>query len=287
MPTFPTPTPIDLAVNLLVGAIVVVASDRVDTVVTVAATSATKPADQRGAEETKVSFDGQRLTIAGPRPRASWIGPSESVDIRVELPTGSRFTAELSLGELSTEGRLGATRIKSSMGFVDLDTTAGLWLRAAHGNATVRSAEGDVEISADHGQIHLGSVAGDAMIKSSHGAVTVGEVGGNLEAKLSYGNLTVAKAHGSVAAKSAFGRISVDDVSRGTVDVESGFGQISIAVHPGVAAWLDLSSKKGRVRNYLDSDAAPQESEHTVAVRARTQAGDISIHRAASHAAAR
>jgi DUF4097 and DUF4098 domain-containing protein YvlB len=286
MPTFPTPTPIDLAINLQVGAIVVVASDRADTVVTVSATSATKAADQRGADETDVSFDGKRLTITGPRPRVSWIGPSESVDVRVEVPTGSRFTAELSLGELSTEGRLGATRIKSSMGYVDLDTTADLWLRAAHGNATVRSAEGGVEITADRGQIHVGSVAGDAVLRSSHGAVTVGEVGGSLDAKLSYGNLTVSKAHGSVAAKSAYGRIEVDDVSRGTVDVESGYGQISIAVRPGVAAWLDLSSKKGRVRNHLDGDAAPQESEQTVAVRARTQAGDISIHRARSTTAA-
>jgi hypothetical protein len=280
MPTYPTPDPVDLAINLVVGAIEVIASDRTTTVVTISPTSPTKATDQRGADETKVTFDGERLTITGPRPRVSWIGPSESVDVRVELPSGSRFTAELSLGELRTEGRLGATRVKSSMGFVDLDTTGDLWLRATHGNATVRSAEGEAEITADHGQMNVGAIAGDAVLKSSHGAVTVGEVGGSLDAKLSYGNLTIAKAHGSVTAKSAYGRIEVDDVSRGIVDVESGFGQISVAVRRGVAAWLDLSSKKGRVRNHLDGDVAPHESEQTVSVRARTQSGDISIHRA-------
>jgi hypothetical protein len=34
------------------------------------------------------------------------------------------------------------------------------------------------------------------------------------------------------------------------------------------------------VRNHLDGDHAPDESEQTVAVRARTQYGDITIQRA-------
>ena len=46
------------------------------------------------------------------------------------------------------------------------------------------------------------------------------------------------------------------------------------------AAWLDLSTKSGNVRNHLDSDAAPKGSEQSVAVRARTQASDITIQRA-------
>ena len=116
MPTYNTPTPIDLAINLQVGAIEVVASDRTDTVVTVSPTNPAKAVDRRGAEETKVDFDGQRLTITGPRPRFSWIGPTESVDVKVELPTGSRLTAEIAVGGVRTVGRLGATRIKSSTG---------------------------------------------------------------------------------------------------------------------------------------------------------------------------
>ena len=140
MPTYNTPTPIDLAINLQVGAIEVFAGDRADTVVTVSATNPAKAVDRRGAEETKVDFDGQRLTITGPRPRISVFGPTESVDVTVELPTGSRFTAEIAVGGVRTAGRLGATRIKSSMGPVDVDTTGDLWLRAGHGNATLGTA---------------------------------------------------------------------------------------------------------------------------------------------------
>jgi hypothetical protein len=280
MPTYNTPTPIDLAINLQVGAIEVFAGDRADTVVTVSATNPGKAVDRRGAEETKVDFDGQRVTITGPRPRIRWIGPTESVDVLVELPTGSRLTAEIAVGGLRTVGRLGATRIKSSMGPVEVDTTDDLWLRASHGNATLGTAEGGIEITADHGQIRVGTVTGDAILKASHGTILVGEAGGDLDAKLSYGDLEITKALASVTAKTAYGSIQLQEVSSGSIQVESGYGQVTIGVRDGVPAWLDLSSKKGHVRNELAGDLAPDASEQTVAVRARTQYGDINIRRA-------
>ncbi|BDZ44419.1 DUF4097 family beta strand repeat-containing protein [Naasia aerilata] len=280
MPTYPTPAPIDLAINLPVGAIEVIASDRTDTVVTVSPTNPDKPADVRGAEETKVAFDGQRLTITGPRPRVSWIGPNESVDLRIELPSGSRLTAESSGGWVHTAGRLGATRVKAMGGPIELDTTGDLWARAGNGNLTLGAADGAVEVTADHGQIRIGSVSGDATLKASHGNVTVGEAGGDLEAKLSYGDLEIERALASVTAKTAYGSIRVTEVTAGSVQLESGYGQISIGVREGIPAWLDLSSKAGRVRNELDGGGVPGPSERTVAVRARTQYGDISIRRA-------
>jgi len=280
MPTYDTPTPIDLAINLQVGVIEVVAGDRADTVVTVSPTNPGKAVDRRGAEETKVDFDGRRVTVKGPRPRISWIGPTESVDVVVELPTGSRLTAEIALGGLRTTGRLGATRIKSSMGPVDLDTTGDLWLRAGHGTATLAAAEGGIEITADHGQIRVGTVTGDAILKASHGTILVGESGGDLDAKLSYGDLEITRALGSVTANTAYGAIQLREISSGSVQVESGYGQVTIGVRPGVPAWLDLSSKRGHVRNQLAGEGPPDPSEQTVSVRARLQGGDITIQRA-------
>lgn len=282
MPTFTTPDPIDVAINIQVGAIDIVASDRTDTVVTVSPSSPSKAVDRRGTEDTRVEFDGQRLTITGPRFRLSWIGagPFDSVDVRVEVPVDSRLTAESAAGNVRTVGRLGATRIKASTGFVEIDACGDLWVRAGHGNATVGTALGDVEVTADHGQIRVGTVAGNAMLKSAHGGVRVGSTGGDLEAKLSYGDLEVAQALASVTAKTAYGAIEIDEVSSGFVEVESGYGQLTVGVLPGVAAWLDLSSRDGRVRNELEGESAPDESEQTVAVRARTQFGDITINHA-------
>ena len=280
MPTFTTPSPIDVAISLPVGAIDVIAGDRADTVVTVSPTNPAKAVDRRGADETRVDFDGRRLTITGPKPRISWIGPTDSVDVTVELPSGSRFTAEISVGGVRTTGRLGATRIKALTGAVDVDTTGDLWLRAGHGNATIATADGSVEVTADHGQLRIGTITGDAALKSSHGSIRVDESGGELDAKLSYGDLEIAEARGSVTAKTAYGSIQLGAVSNGSIQVESGYGGVSIGVRSGVPAWLDLSSKEGRVRNQLDGDRAPAPSEQTVAIRARTSYGDISISRA-------
>lgn len=280
MPTFTTPSPIDLALNVQVGAIEVFASDRTDTVVTVSPTNPAKAVDRRGAEETKVDFDGQRITVAAPRPRFNFIGPNESIDVKVELPTGSRLSAEIAVGFVRTIGRLGATRIKNSTGAVDVDTTGDLWLRAGHGNATVGTADGGVEITADHGNVRVGTITGDAVLKSSHGTVMVGESGGDLDAKLSYGDFEVSTALASVTAKTAYGSIQLREVSSGSIEVESGFGQVTIGVRPGVPTWLDLSSKDGRVRNELDGDGTPDGAAQTVAIRARTRFGDINIRHA-------
>ncbi|NQX34971.1 DUF4097 family beta strand repeat-containing protein [Herbiconiux sp. VKM Ac-2851] len=280
MPSFDTPSPIDLAIDLPVGAIDVVASDRADTVVTVTPTNPAKAVDRRGAEETRVDFDGTRLTITGPKPRLSWIGPTESVDLRVELPAGSRLTAEIAVGGVSSSGRLGATRVKSSTGWVELDTTGDLWARAGHGNVTVAAAHGSAEIIADHGQIRLGSVSGDTVLKASHGTVTIGESGGDVDAKLSYGDLEVTRALASVTGRTAYGSVLLHEVSSGSIQIDSGYGQLTVGVRPGIPAWLDLASKEGHVRNELEGDHAPAAGEQTVAVRARTQFGDITIRRA-------
>lgn len=277
MPRFETTTPIDLAINLPVGAITVVASERSDTVVTVEPTNPEKAADRRGAEETRVEFDGERLTIRGPKPRLAIVGPTESIDVTVELPSGSRLAAELAVGMVRTTGHLGATRIKASTGGVEIDSTGDLWVRAGHGTARVAQVDGTLEITADHGQIQIGTVTGDALLKASHGGIQIDTAGGAVEAKLSYGDLSIETALSDVTAKTAYGSIRLGEVSSGSLQLDSGFGQVSVGVREGIPAWLDLSSKEGRVRNELDGESAPTNDAQTVAIRARTQFGDITI----------
>lgn len=276
MPTFPTPEPIDLAVDIPFGRLEVVAGDRTDTVVTVEPTSGSV-ADRRGAENTRVDFDGHRLIVEVPRHFAI-IGPSESVEVRVELPAGSRLTADVG-GSVRTTGTLGATRIKGSLGAVEVEAAADLWVRAGHGTLTIGAATGSAELTADHGTVRIGSIGGNAVIKASHGSVELDEAHGDLDAKLSYGDLDVRSALGSVTAKTAYGTIRIGEISTGSIRVDSGYGQIGIGVRAGVAVWLDAASRDGRVRNELEAQSAPGDADETVAVRARTTYGDITIHR--------
>ena len=111
-----------------------------------------------------------------------------------------------------------------------VEETGDLWLRAGHGSATVGTADGTVEIIADHGQITVGRISGTALLKASHGSVHVQEAGGDLEAKLSYGDLEIGRALGSVTAKTAYGDIALHEVSSGSVEAESGYGEVSVVV---------------------------------------------------------
>lgn len=279
MPTYSTPEPVDLAVNLQVGHIDVVASDRTDTVVTVSPTSPNRAVDQRGAAATTVEFDGRRITVIGPRSKFRLLGPTESVDITVELPTGSRFTAECAAGGIRTSGSLAATRVKASAGTVDLEATGDLWLHSAHGDATVGHIDGSAEVVAGHGQIRIDTIAGDAALKSSYGSIRLGTTYASVEADLSYGDLHIARPESSVVARTAYGTVTVDEAHGGALDLESSYGTVVVGVADGVPAWLDLSSAQGRVRNRLDGSATPPTGQH-VSIRARTSYGDIDIRRA-------
>ena len=76
-------------------------------------------------------------------------------------------------------------------------------------------------------------------------------------------------------------------MERGKVVVETAAGELEVGIVPGVAVWLDVSTRFGSVRNSLDSADGPDRSEGTVEVRAQSSLGDIVIHRASVDAATR
>jgi len=67
------------------------------------------------------------------------------------------------------------------------------------------------------------------------------------------------------------------------VVLQTGFGQIDLGIRHGVAAWLDLVTSFGKVRNELSAGDAPGPEEHTVEVRARTAFGDVTVRRPSRH----
>ena len=64
--------------------------------------------------------------------------------------------------------------------------------------------------------------------------------------------------------------------------VQTAAGDLEVGVHDGVAAWLDLHSRFGSVRNELDATDGPERDHGTVEVRAHTPTGDIVVRRAAT-----
>jgi hypothetical protein len=279
MPSFDTPEPISATAHVEAGSIRFTAGDRPDTLVEVRPRDPERDQDVRAAEQTEVTCAGGVLTVRTPRQR-SLLGRTGTVDVTVELPTGSRVEVTGAWAQVFGEGRLGEVRVKTSSGDVRLDATGPLHLTASHGSITVDRVEGTAEITTSSGSLRVGTVDGPAVLKNSHGTTTVGTATGDLRVSGANGDIDIARAEGPVAATTAHGTLRVAEVARGAVRLETSYGAIEVGIREGTAAWLDVSSRHGQVRNTLTASEAPQKSEETVEVRARTRYGNIDVRRA-------
>ncbi|MFD5326211.1 DUF4097 domain-containing protein [Streptomyces sp. NPDC127092] len=279
MPSFDTPAPISVTAHVEAGSIRFTASDRVDTVVEVRPRDPKKDRDVRTVEQTEVQYANGALTIRTPKLRNSLRRPG-SVDVTVELPAGSDVDLTGAWAQVLGEGRLGEVRVKTSAGDARLDTTGPLHLTASHGSITVDRVEGAAEITTSSGSVRVGLVDGPAVLKNSHGSTAVGAATGDLRVSGANGDIDIRRAESSVTATTAHGTLRVAEVARGTVQLETSYGAIEVGVREGTAAWLDVSSGAGQVRNTLTASEAPEEAEDTVKIRARTKFGNIDVLRA-------
>lgn len=280
MPTFDTPAPISVTVDII-GDARITASDRTDTVVTVRPRDPSDAADRKAAEQTVVECTDGRLRVSSARrwTRYRPFGGGESVEVTIEVPTGSRLEARSGLGDLHAEGELGASRVKTAMGDIRLDHTGDLRASTGHGDVTVDSVAGDVKATTGTGAIRIGHVDGEATIRNSNGETVLGHVTGEVRVKGANGGIAIDRGLASVTAKTANGDIRLHDVHDGSIELETAVGEVEIGVPEGVTAWLDLTARRGSVRNELDDTAAPDSSDRTIEVRARSHRGDIVVHR--------
>ncbi|GAA1377728.1 DUF4097 family beta strand repeat-containing protein [Streptomyces beijiangensis] len=279
MPSFDTPEAISATARVEAGSIQFAAGDRPDTVVEVRPRDAKKDQDVRAADQTEVTYASGDLTIRTPKQRYL-LGRTGTVDVTVQLPTGSRIDVTGAWVQVLGEGRLGEVRVKTSSGDVRLDATGPLHLTASHGSVSVDHIEGTAEITTSSGSLRVGFIDGPAVLKNSHGTTAVGAATGELRVSGANGDIDIARAESSVTATTAHGTLRVGEVARGAVQLETSYGAIEVGVREGTAAWLDVSSGSGQVRNSLTASQNPEKSENTVEVRARTRHGNIDIRRA-------
>lgn len=280
MPVFDTPGPITADIDVYLGQVRVHAGDRADTAVDVRPSDPSSEASVQAAERTVVEFSGGRLLVKGPRPKAlgylrSWRG---SVEVTVELPAGSRVEAEIAADLIAT-GPLGETVVRSTNGDLRLEETGPLDAKASVGDISVDRVTGDAEVNASTGTIRIGAIGGAATVKNSTGAIVVGEVTGDLQVKTGTGDITVDRVVAGLSAKSAHGRIRIGAAVRGVLRLENGYGKVGVGIAEGTAAWLDLHTKNGVVRNSLTDAEGPEDGEAVVEVHAQTNWGDIDVHR--------
>lgn len=145
------------------------------------------------------------------------------------------------------------------------------------------------------GDVELGDVIGDASVKSASGDLTCATVGGRLRVRTASGDVRVVKtvgdaelalasgdvhiedAEGSVKVRSASGDVRLDCVRRGRVNVETASGDLTIAVAEGVGAYLDVTTMSGETNCTLPFDESQQTSGVVLEIVARSVSGDIAV----------
>lgn len=279
MPTFATPEPISVTLELGVCDIRIAASDRTDTAVEVRPSNSTKKADVAAAEQTQVEYANGRLLVKAPsRRQFSLRGGRESIDVVIGLPAGSRLDGNVGVATVRSTGRLGDCRIKTGAGAIRLDEAGSVVLKTGIGDVEVGRA-GDTEVATGSGAVSVGAVEGTAVIKTSNGEARLGRVTGDLRVSSANGKIIIEHAGGTVAAKTANGDILIGEVVRGAIVAHTACGKVEVGVRDGVAAWLDLNTHFGTVRNELHDADAPAQGQESVDVNARTSYGDITIRR--------
>jgi len=276
MPAFATPEPITVTLDLAVGPVSVVATDRTDTVVTIAPSDPAKSGDVKAADGTHVDLHDGTLTI---QTGARWRSFTKaSVDVTVEVPTGS-VVQGVALGPLFAQGRLAACTFHSKAGDIWVDEVGRLDLRASAGSVVVGRAVGTTQVVVNAGSVRIREVDGDATVKASNGATEIGQTAGSLKVNGAHGAITVERSLGDTDLRCAYGNIRVEEAVSGRLQAETSYGAIEVGVPVGTAAWLDATSQHGTVRNLLQDATGPDESDRTVEVRASTSYGNVAVRR--------
>lgn len=278
MPNFETPQPISVTLELGVADVRIAASDRTDTVVDVRPSDQADDSDVKAAQQVQVDYANGVLRVTGPKRVFDFSKKTRSVDVTIELPSGSQLSAHLLMGDIRCAGRLGECRLKTT-GNIWLERTGPLRLHTGFGHINADGITGDAEISTGSGRIQIGEIDGAAEVKNSNGDTAIDTVTGDVRVRNANGAIAIERAGAGADVKTSNGGIRLGEVVRGSVVLGTAAGDLDIGIAEGTAAWLEVNTGFGRVHNQLENTAGPGKSDRTVEVRGRTSYGDITIHR--------
>lgn len=280
MPTYETPDAVEASIDVGVARVVVVASDVPRTRVEITPSDPQRAADVALARDSRADWSDGRLRVHVPR-RTRLFGRTESVDVHVELPSGSAVDLRSRYGDVQARGPLGRSRFEVAYGDVTLEQTEDLQLVTPYGVVDVGTVEGDLDLRSGHGRTRVGRVAGTTTVRGTHGDVEFGTVEGPLTASLS-GGLFIGRALAVVDASSAYGVVRVQELLGSGARVTTSYEGIEVGVPTGTAAWLDAESQHGTVRTELPPRTAPEDADRTVELHLRSGHGDILVRRSAT-----
>ncbi|MBZ3904726.1 DUF4097 family beta strand repeat-containing protein [Streptomyces brasiliscabiei] len=193
MQKFDTPAPIAAVLHINAGRVQIIAADRTDTTVEIRPADASRSRDVRAAEEATVDYRDGVLRIDTPKAKSELFGPSGTLEVTVQLPSGSRVEAKAAAAEFRGVGRLGDVAIDGAHGQVKLDETASARLNLLAGDALIGRLDGPADITSGKGDLRVTeAVRGTVTLSTGHGKISIGAAAGvsaSLDAGTSYGRV--------------------------------------------------------------------------------------------------
>lgn len=233
--------------------------------------SATAPAElaAEAARQTRIEFDGARLTVQAPRDMPLRTVP---LAISVTAPARSSLTARSGSADLTVDGV--AVRIDASTG---------------SGDVRVQRCEGSAEVRTGSGEVRLGSVVGPLRARTGSGSVDVVALDGPGSVQTGSGDVRIGAVSDDLTLRSGSGDLTVTQAAAGALELTTGSGELRVGIASGVLAEVDVSSGSGQARSELPVGGPPDQHEpgrqaRTAAlrVRGRTGSGNALLSAAAS-----
>jgi hypothetical protein len=179
MQKFDTPAPISAVLDIPAGRVQFIAADRADTTVEVRPADPAKSRDAKTAEQTTVAYADGVLRITASASDNRLFGPSGSLEVTVQLPTGSRVEGKAAGAELRGVGRLGDVAFEGAYRQIKIDEVASVRLTAIDGDVEVGRLGGPAEISTARGDIRIiEAVRGTVVLRTQSGDISVGAAAG-------------------------------------------------------------------------------------------------------------
>ncbi|WP_432590717.1 DUF4097 family beta strand repeat-containing protein [Streptomyces sp. HD1123-B1] len=193
MQKFDTPAPVSALLDIPAGHIRFIAADRADTTVEILPADSAKSRDVKAAEQTEVVYADGVLRIEAPAAKNRILGATGSIEVTVQVPTGSHIEAKTAAAELRGVGRLGDVTFEGAQGSVKLDETGSTRLALHAGDISVGRLGGPGDISTQKGDLRITeAVRGTVTLRTGYGDVSIGAAPGvsaSLDAGTSYGRI--------------------------------------------------------------------------------------------------
>jgi DUF4097 and DUF4098 domain-containing protein YvlB len=217
--------------------------------------------DASHPDDFDVDHVGDSVSV---RPTSRWRTRSRTVRVTAVVPPATDVEITSGSADAHLFGELGASRVRTASGDVQVERVARLEAATASGDVRVTTSMGDVSIT------------------TASGDCAIGVVGGRLSASTASGDVRVELVHSDVQVGTASGDVRVARCDGDDVAVKTVSGDVTIGLPTGIRVEADINTLSGRTRlpDPAGSDTDPAAPRRPVRLRLRSVSGDIRIERA-------